>query len=246
ALDAEKVPVAVINPRQARDFAKATGKLAKTDTIDAEVLAHFAEGVRPPARHVKEKNLVELGALRARRRQLVGMQTAEKNRMSSAKQRMKSSIEEHLVWLKREIESLNKEINDKIFEDDSLKEKDSVLQSVPGVGPVLSSTLLSELPEIGALNRKQIAALAGVAPLNRDSGLLKGSRKVWGGKANVRTVLFMATLTSTRFNPVISQFHNRLIAAGKKPKVAITACMRKLLTILNAMVKSGEKWHPAV
>lgn len=242
SLGTAKLPVAVVNPRQARDFAKAIGKLAKTDDIDAGVLALFAERIRPEPRPLKDQELQELTDLLTRRNQLVAMLTGEKNRLSSAPKITRKDIKEHIDWLEKRIKESNGTLEKLIQKTPIWREKDALLQSVPGVGPVLSVSLLSGLPELGDLNRKQIATLVGVAPLNCDSGKLRGRRIIWGGRADVRSTLYMATLAATRFNPVIKAFYQRLIQAGKKPKVAITACMRKLLTILNAMIKNSTPW----
>jgi len=243
ALAAEKLPVVVINPRQARDFAKATGKLAKSDTIDAHVLAHFGEALRPEIRPLKDAETQELTALMARRRQIVGMLTAEKNRLTSAPKWTKKNIKAHISWLETNLNQVNKDLQGHLRKSPVWRETDDICQSIPGVGPVTSLTLIAELPELGKVNRKEIAALAGIAPLNRDSGISRGRRVVWGGRAAVRTILYMATLTAIRFNPVISEFYQRLIGAGKKHKVAMTACMRKLLTILNVMVRDRVQWR---
>jgi transposase len=243
AMAAAKLPVVVINPRQARDFAKAAGKLAKSDTIDANVLAHFGEALRPAIRPFKDAETQELTALMARRRQIVEMLTAEKNRLSSAPKWTKKSIKTHITWLEKNLDRVNKNLQTHLRKSPVWQEKDDICQSVPGVGPITSLTLITELSELGTLNRKKIATLAGVAPLNRDSGTYRGRRAVWGGRATVRTVLYMATLTAVRCNPVIRSFYQRLTSAGKKHKVAMTACMRKLLTILNVMVRDREKWR---
>ena len=237
-LAAAGVPVVVVNPRQVRDFAKATGKLAKTDTLDAQVLAHFAEVLRP----LPDAQTQALAALLARRRQLVEMLTAEKNRLSSAHTPVRKSLRTHIVWLERELSHTDRDLAHAIRESPVWREKDDLLQSVPGIGPVGTSTLLANLPELGTLTGKQIAALVGVAPLNRDSGTWRGKRTVWGGRAQVRAILYMSALTATRFNPVIRVFYQRLCAAGKAKKVALTACMRKLLIILNAMMKHRTRW----
>lgn len=243
ALAEAKQPVVVINPRQARDFARATGKLAKSDNIDANSLAHFGEALRPEIRPLKDVETQELTALMSRRRQIVEMLTAEKNRILSAPRWTKENIKAHITWLEKNLDQANKELQKLIRKSSLWKEKDKIVQSVPGVGPVTSLTLITELPELGTLNRKQVAALAGVAPLNKDSGNSRGRRIVWGGRAALRAVLYMATLTAIRFNPVICAFYQRLMAAGKKHKVAMTACMRKLLTILNVMIKDGKQWR---
>lgn len=242
-LTAGGLPVAVVNPRQARDFAKATGRLAKTDPIDADVLAHFAQAIRPEVRELKDEETQLLTALMSRRRQIVDMLTAEKNRLSVAPKGVRKEIQKHIEWLEARVQLMNRQISDAIKKSPVWREKDCILQSTPGVGPVLSVSLLAGVPELGKLNRQKLAALVGVAPLNRDSGLFKGTRKVWGGRAQVRAVLYMAAVSATRANPVIRAFYQRLIAAGKKPKVAITACMRKLLSILNVMLKNGTRWQ---
>ena len=244
SLGTADLPVAVINPRQARDFAKAIGKLAKTDAIDAGVLALFAERIRPKPRPLKDQDLQELTDLLTRRNQLVAMLTAEKNRLSSAPKTTRKDIQEHISWLEQRIKESNGILEKLIQKTPIWREKDALLQSVPGVGPVLSVNLLSGLPELGSLNRKKIATLVGVAPLNCDSGTFRGKRIIWGGRADVRSTLYMGALAAIRFNPVIEAFYQRLIATGKKPKVAITACMRKLLTILNAMIKNSTPWNP--
>jgi transposase len=238
--------VAVINPRQARAFAKSLGKLAKTDKIDAGILAHFADAIRPEPRTLPDEETVQLQALITRRRQVVEMLVAEKNRVYLAHKTVQARLKQHIVWLSEELEDLNQQMRDKLQHSPLWREKDELLRSVPGVGPVLSTTLLAELPELGKLDRKKIAALVGVAPFNRDSGFMKGKRAIWGGRASVRTVLYMAIHSARRFNPVIKTFYDRLIQAGKLRKVALTACMRKMLTILNAMVASGTPWQPAL
>ena len=244
ALAAEGLPVVVMNPRQIRDFAKATGRLAKTDRIDARVIARFAEAVRPEIRELKTEEMQELTALGLRRRQIIQMITSEKNRLATASKWTREDIKEHISWLEKRLDDVNKELEKSIRNSPVWREKDALLRSVPGVGPVLSATLLSQLPELGSLNRKQIAALVGVAPLNRDSGQFRGKRCIWGGRASVRCALYMATLVATRFNPTIAAFYHRLRIAGKEHKVALTACMRKLLTILNAMARDRAHWSP--
>jgi transposase len=243
ALAAAGLPVVVVNPRQVRDFAKATGQLAKTDALDAQVLAQFAEAVRPTPRPLPDACTQELQALLVRRRQLVQMLTAEKNRLGSAPRGVRTHIQAHITWLERHLARLDDDLAQAIHSSPVWREKDRLLQSAPGVGPVLATTLLASLPELGTLNRKQIAALVGVAPLNRDSGTLRGKRTIWGGRAQVRAALYMATLVATRWNVVIQEFYHRLCHAGKAPKVALTACMRKLLTMLNAMLKQGTPWN---
>lgn len=244
ALAGAGLPVAVINPRQARAFARATGQLAKTDRLDAQVLARFAEAVRPTPRPLPDEAAQELSALLTRRRQLVDMLTAEKNRLGRAQGPVRAQIRTHITWLERQVTAQDTDISTLIRRSPVWRERDDLLQSAPGVGPVFSTTLMAELPELGTLSRQQIAALVGVAPLNHDSGTLRGLRTCWGGRASVRTVLYMATLVATRCNPVIKAFYHHLLAAGKRKKVALVACMRKLLTILNAMLKHRRPWCP--
>ncbi len=239
------VAVAVVNPRQVRDFARATGQLAKTDALDAQVLARFGEGVKPPVRVLPDATLRELRALTTRRHQLMAMVTAERNRLHTASPRVTPQIKDHILWLKRQIKDLDQDLGDTIRSSPLWRAQENLLRSVPGVGPVVSSILLAQLPELGNLNRHEIAALVGVAPLNRDSGTLRGKRKVWGGRAPVRAALYMAALVATRHNEVIKTFYKRLIQAGKPTKVALTACMRKLLLILNSMVRHNHRWNPA-
>ena len=245
ALVAAELPVVVVTPRQVRDFAKATGHLAKTDTLDAHVLARVAEAVRPALRPLPDAATQNLRALLARRRQLVEMLTAEKNRLDRAPTRVQKRLRAHITWLITELTRLNAELDETIHQSPIWRAQEDLLQSVPGVGPVMSRTLLADLPELGTLTRKQIAALVGVAPLNHDSGTLRGRRHVWGGRAPVRSALYMAALVATKWNPVLQQFYQRLRAAGKAPKVALVACMRKLLTILNAMLKQQRPWRAA-
>lgn len=242
ALVAAQQPVVVVNPRQVRDFAKATGRLAKTDALDAAILAQFAEAVRPALRPIPEATMQALAAVLARRRQLVAMHTAESNRLGTALPPVRQGIRAHLTWLDRQLAQLDEDLTRAIRQSPVWREKDDLLQSAPGVGPVLARTLLAALPELGTLTRKQIAALVGVAPLNRDSGTWRGRRRVWGGRAHVRAALYMSALVATRYNPVIRAFYQRLCAAGKAKKVALTACMRKLLTMLNAMIKHRSPW----
>lgn len=237
------LPVVVMNPRQVRDFAKASGKLAKTDRIDAGVLAWFGEALRPEIRPIKDPETQELAALLTRRRQLSDMLTAERNRLHSAPKCVRKDIKAHIAWMERRFKDVNNDLNGAIKHSPVWRENDEILQSAPGVGPVLSVTLMAVLPELGTLNRRQITALAGLAPFNRDSGKFKGKRAIWGGRAEVRSVLYMSTLTAVRCNPIIRSFYQRLIKAGKEHKVAMTACMRKFLTILNVMIKDGTLWH---
>ena len=241
-LAAAGLPVVVMNPRQVRDFAKACGKLAKTDRIDARLLALYAKAMRPDVRPLKDEQSRELDALFIRRRQIVDMLTMEKNRLGLAATRVRKGLKAHIVWLEKRLEEVDGELQALIEESPVWRAKDEILQSAKGIGPVASVALLSQLPELGRLDRKKISALAGIAPLNNDSGTFKGRRSIWGGRSAVRPPLYMATLAAIRCNPVIKAFHARLKAAGKKPKVAIVACMRKLLTILNAMIKSMTPW----
>lgn len=243
ALSAAGIPIVVVNPRQVRDFARATGRLAKTDALDAHVLAEFAMAVRPEIRALPDAKTSELKALSARRRQLTEMIVAEKNRLGTASKSVRPNIEAHIKWLKDELDKIDDDILKLIKNNSLFQSKDKLLKSVPGVGPVISAILLSELPELGSLDRKKIAALVGVAPFNRDSGKFKGKRVVWGGRSHVRCALYMGTIVAIRFNPVIKEFYNRLLEAGKPPKVALVACMRKLLTILNAMIKYQRAWQ---
>ncbi len=243
ALAAAGLPVVAVNPRQVRDFAKAAGILAKSDGIDADVIAWFGEALRPEVRPPKDEQTRDLAALLSRRRQLVDMLVAERKRLHSASKAVAKGLREHIRWLEHRLERLDAEMSQQVKQSPVWREKEKLLRSPPGVGPVLSLMLLANLPELGSLNRRQIAALVGLAPFNKDSGKFQGKRCIWGGRAEVRSVLYMATLSAIRHNPVIHQFHARLVGAGKKPKVAITACMRKLLTILNAMVKTNTPWQ---
>ena len=246
ALAAAGLPVVVVNPRQVRDFAKATGRLAKTDALDAQTLAHFAEAVRPPVRPLRDADTQELNAMTTRRSQLMTMLVAEKNRLGRAAGAVRPRVQAHITWLEQEIKDLDKDLRQTLRQSPVWREKDDLLRSVPGVGEQLSLSLLAYLPELGTLDRKQIAALVGVAPLNRDSGTMRGKRTVWGGRARVRAVLYMGALAASRFNPVIRTFYQRLLAAGKPKKLALTACMRKLLTMLNAILKTGQYWNPCI
>ena len=236
--------VVVINPRQVRDFAKATGRLAKTDRIDAELIARFGQAVQPAPRPFKDAQARELDALVNRRRQLVEMLVAERHRLSRAPTAVSGDLKAHIRWLERRLERADSDLQRLIEQSPVWRAKEQLLRTVPGVGPTTARSLIAQLPELGALNRREIAALVGVAPFNRDSGTLKGKRTTWAGRAAVRTVLYMATLAATRFNPVIRTFYQRLVAAGKAKKVALVACMRKLITILNVMVKSAQPWNP--
>ena len=243
---AEVVPVAVVNPRQVRDFAKATGILAKTDRLDARVLARFGEAVRPQARPLPDESAQELSALLARRRQLLEMITAETNRLALAPKRLRDSIKAHIKWMRHQLGAVDHDLDQWVRSSPVWREKDDLLRTTPGVGPVLARTLLGDLPELGNLSRRQIAALVGLAPFACDSGTYRGRRMIRGGRSHVRATLYMATLTAIRHNAVIKTFYERLRHTGKPFKVAITAAMRKLLTILNAMVAHREPWTPAI
>jgi transposase len=242
ALAAAGLAVAVINPRQGRDFARATGQLAKTDRLDAGVLAHFAQALRPEPRPVPDAAQQALAATLARRSQVIEMLTAERNRHGTANPAVRERIATHIAWLEAELDVLDRELRDQIHASPVWREAEDLLRSVPGVGPVVATTLLADLPELGALDRRRIAALVGVAPLARDSGSMRGRRSVWGGRARIRAVLYMATVTASRVNPPIRALYLRLCAAGKRKKVALVACMRKLLTILNAMARTHQPW----
>ena len=246
ALAAAALPVVVVNPRQVRDFAKATGRLAKTDALDAQTLAHFAEAVRPPVRPLRDADTQKLNAMTTRRSQLMTMLVGEKNRLRRAAGAVRPRVQAHITWLEQEIKDWDKDLRQTQRQSPVWREKDDLLRSVPGVGEQLSLSLLAYLPELGTLDRKQLAALVGVAPLNRDSGTMRGKRTVWGGRARVRAVLYMGALVASRFNPVIRTFYQRPLAAGKPKKLALTACMRKLLTMLNAILKTGQYWNPCI
>jgi transposase len=245
ALSTAGFPLAVVNPRRVRDFARASGILAKTDPIDARVIVRFALAVHLEPRPLKDLHTQELSALVTRRRQLLDMITAERTRFHSASPPVRADLSAHIAWLEKRLASLDALLARSIKNSPLWHENDSILQSAKGVGPVLSSTLLAKLPELGSLSARQIAALVGIAPFNRDSGLFKGKRCVWGGRASVRSTLYMGTLVATRHNPVIRAFYLRLLAAGKCRKVALTACMRKLLVILNAMIRDRSSWNPS-
>jgi transposase len=237
------LPVAVVNPRQVRDFAKAVGQLAKTDALDAALLARFAGAVRPAVRPLPDAAAQELKALLARRRDLIAMQTAERQRQrQAAVAAVRVDIEAHLAWLRARLAELDRRLAEAVAASPLWQTTLALLVTVPGVGAVLATTLVAEVPELGRLTRQQVAALVGVAPLNRDSGTVRGKRAVWGGRASVRAVLYMAAVAAVRWNPAIREFHARLRAAGKAPKVALVACMRKLLTVLNAMARDGAPW----
>ncbi len=243
ALVHAKLPVILINPRQVREFAKATGRLAKTDRIDARVLAHFAEAVRPQPRSLPDEEQQELSALMTRRFQIIEMIGMERNRLGTANKRIKSPITKHIQWLEKQLDQIDTELDNFIHNNPTLHRKVTIIKSVPGVGPVLSRALVCHLPELGNITNKQISALAGLAPFNCDSGKHVGKRKIWGGRQSIRAALYMAALVASRHNPVISSFYQRLLKAGKAKKLALTACMRKLLTILNAMVRKNRTWE---
>lgn len=237
------LPFVVVNPRQVRDFAKATGRLAKTDALDARMLALFGERVRPPIRPVPDAETRHLHALVTRRRQLQEMLTMEHHRLRTAAPSVRGNLEEHLGWLERCLRDVDRELREVIQASAPFRARDELLRSQPGVGTVTSAVLLAQLPELGRLNRKEIAALVGVAPLNRDSGTMRGRRTVWGGRAPVRAALYMATVAAIRFNPRIRAFYGHLVEAGKPKKLALTAAMRKLLITLNAMVRDDAAWQ---
>jgi len=244
-LVAKGLPVAVINPRQARDFAKATGELAKTDRIDAAILCAFARAIRPAVRPLKDADTRDLSDLVTRRRQLIDIRVQETLRMgSTASKAMQKNLKSHLVWLDKQIGRLDDDLKKRLRASDAWKTKDDLLRGIPGVGAVTTLTVTAKCPELGQLNRQEIAKLVGVAPLADDSGKHRGKRFVWGGRAEVRAVLYMAAISAMRCNPVIKTFADRLAQAGKPAKVVITACMRKLLTIMNAMVKHNAPWNP--
>lgn len=246
ALSSAGLPLAVVNPRQIRDFARAIGRLAKTDALDAEVIAHFAQAVHPEPRPLPDAQAQELAELVARRRQIIEMMVAERHRLRVLRSpRLKKRIEQHLAALQRELTEIEDDLDDQIRRTPVWREKEELLTSVPGVGDATARTLLANLPELGSLDRKAIAALAGLAPFNRDSGSMRGRRTIWGGRASVRAVLYMAALVASRHNPTIAAFYGRLRQAGKPPKVALTACMRKLLTILNAVLRDQRPWQNA-
>lgn len=240
------VPMAIVNPRQVRDFGKAIGQLAKTDTLDADRLALFGARVQPEPRGLPDAETQVLLALVQRRRQMTEMRVAERNRAGLAHAQLRRRLRAHIQWLERELAALDADLAPHIRQSPLWRAKDDLLRSVPGIGPIVSSILLASLPELGQLNRHEIAALVGVAPFNRDSGQLRGTRSIWGGRSAVRGALYMATLVGTRYNPVLAVFYRRLVAAGKPKKVALIAAMRKLITILNSMVKTQRRWAPSL
>jgi transposase len=243
ALGIAGIPVAVVNPRQVRDFARSLGKLAKTDRLDAQVLAHFGAATRPEPRPLPDAQTQELQALVARRRQVLQMHAAELQRRQRALPVVRQRIDRVLAVLEQELRDLDGDLHDRLRQSPLWREQEDLLRGVPGVGPALTFSLLAGLPELGTLSSKQVAALVGVAPLNRDSGRWRGKRVVWGGRANVRAALYMPTVVAVRWNPVLRDFYQRLVAAGKPKKVALVACMRKLLVILNAMLKHRTPWQ---
>lgn len=241
-LAARGLCLAVVNPRQVRDFAKASGQLAKTDRIDAQVLCGFGRAIRPAVRPMKEALTQELDDLVTRRRQLVQMRVQETLRLQGASKVQAKSVKAHIGWLEKRIKSIETDLGTRLRSSEAWRVKDDLLLSVPGVGEITSRSMLSRCPEIGGLSRREIAKLVGIAPLNNDSGKYRGQRHIWGGRADVRSVLYMATVSAIRCNPVIKAFAQRLKSAGKAPKVVIVACMRKLLTIMNAMIKNNTPW----
>lgn len=246
ALASTGFPIAIVNPRQVRDFARAMGRLAKTDPIDAEILALFGDRVRPEPRPISDAALRSLEAHVARRRQLVDMITAESNRLGQATDPdIRKQIKRHITWLQHELKSVDTDLGDAIRHSPIWRAKDQLIQSAPGVGRITSFTLLAQFPQLGTLRGKQAAALVGVAPFNVDSGTLRGRRHIWGGRASIRSVLYMATLSAVRYNPVLAEFYQRLLRAGKAKKLALVACSRKLLVILNAMLRDHRPWTPA-
>ncbi|MFZ5512285.1 MAG: IS110 family transposase [Pseudomonadota bacterium] len=245
-LAAAGLPAVVVNPRQARDYAKATGQLAKTDRLDALVLADFARAIRPQVRPLKDEATRELDELVTRRRQLIDMRVQESLRLGRASALQRKSLKSHIAWLDKRIEEIDTDLTARLRKSEAWRAKDDLLRGIPGVGFALCTTVLAKLPELGSLSRKAIAKLVGVAPLADDSGKKRGRRAIWGGRGEVRAVLYMATVSALRCNPVIKAFAQRLRQAGKPPKVVIVACMRKLLTIMNAMIKNNTPWAPKI
>lgn len=245
-LASQGMAVAVINPRQARDFAKAIGVLAKTDQVDAFMLARFAQAIKPPVRALKPEETQALDAVLTRRRQLVEMVTAEGNRQSSANARVAKQIRQHIAWLEKRLGESNDDLDNMIRNSPLWQHKAEIMQSIPGVGRVTATTFLADLPEIGTLSRREISALVGVCPYSRDSGSFRGRRSIWGGRARVRAALYMAAVVASRHNPIIKAFYEKLSRAGKAKKVALVACMRKLLVIINTMLKNDSAWNPKI
>ena len=245
-LSAAGLPVVVVNPRQVRQFARASGRLAKTDRLDAELLAHFGNAMRPPVRSLPDAALRELRDLVSRRRQLIAMQTQERNRRRQASDRIAEQIQQHVDLLATQIDQLDRDISALLNDNVHWRARAKLLRTIPGVGPALTASLIAQLPELGQATHKEIASLAGVAPFNRDSGVMRGKRSVWGGRAPLRAVLYMAALVATKCNPAIRSCYQRLCSAGKPRKVALTACMRKLLIICNAVVKTSTPWNPSL
>lgn len=241
-----KLPVVVVNPRQVRDFAKATGVLAKTDRIDARILARFGEAVKPEVRALPDEQARDLMAQVARRRQLHQMLRAERHRLLRAARPLKKSLEQHIAYLEKQLAKLDEDLHHAIRQTPLWQESFDLLQSVPGIGPTTAATMIAELPELGRLSRHEIAALVGVAPFNRDSGKWKGKRSTWGGRSAVRSALYMATLVATQYNAYIRAYYQRLLARGKAKKTALVACMRKLIVILNTMLKNHQPWNPKI
>jgi transposase len=244
ALSEANLPVVIMNPKVLRHFAKATGRLAKTDKLDAQVLAHYAQAIQPPVRPLKDREQAELATLMSRRRQLRDMIVMEENRRRTTTPRVRGNIDQHLAYLRQLLKDLDQDIHDAIRRTPLWHEKAEILQSFGGVGPKVSACLIADMPELGSLPGTKASALAGLAPMNRDSGLYRGKRKTQGGRPAVRQALYMAALTAARHNPAIRPFYQRLRQAGKPPKVALTACMRKILVILNAMLKNHTYWNP--
>jgi transposase len=236
------LPVAMINPRQGRDFAKATGRLAKTDAIDAQILAHFGEAMKPSVLAIESESARQLSELVSRRRQLVEMRTAEKNRSSRARGKALANIQAHLEYLEQTIKEVNQEIEQLNQNNQSSIDKINLVKTVPGIGPIISTTLVADLPELGQLTAKQIARLVGVAPINHDSGQHQGKRRISGGRGHIRAALYMGAVVAMRHNPIIKAFYDRLVERGKSKKLALTACVRKMLVILNAMVRANQPW----
>lgn len=245
ALYEAKLPFARVHPGRVREFARSIGLLAKTDRLDAHLLARYAAAVKPPVTQLPSEEEQQLSALMTRRRQVIDMATAEKNRLGTAPKATQERIRDHIAWLEEELDRLNDDIDDFIDRLPTFRQKKEVLTSTPGIGPVTSAILLADLPELGVYSRQKIAALVGVAPFNKDSGRMRGKRRVKGGRANIRSVLYMATLSAIKYNPVIQTFYQQLCHRGKEKKVAIVACMRKLLTILNAMIRDNQPWREA-